>query len=151
MTEPVLEVVPGRSLGPFEIGMTEESLPGEFGYDVRPGASGLPDWLLVEGMPVKLYLETSETAGLDEIEVAAGLGGSARLSGVELLGRPVADVLADLEREGVEPPRPDPGDPDSYHARGWGFWLFEGDVASVIVERPEFFDDPPDLTNRMTV
>ena len=151
MTQRELEVVPGRSLGPFEIGMTHESLPGEFGYEVRPGAAGLPDWLSVKELPVKLFMETSETPGLDEIEVAAVLGARARLQEVELLGRPVADVLADLERAGVEPPREDRSDPDSYRARGWGFWLFEGDVASVLVDRPEFFDDPPDLMSRMTV
>jgi hypothetical protein len=38
-----------------------------------------------------------------------------------------------------------------YHARGWGFWLYGGEVASVNVERPEFFDGPPYLTSRMTV
>lgn len=151
MTERVLEAVSGRSLGPFEIGMTEASLPGEFEYEVLPGAAGLPDWLLVEGLPVKLFIETSETPGLDEIEVTTGLGAGARLRGVELLGRPVEDVLADLGRAGVEPPQEDPSDPDSYRARGWGFWLFEGEVASVIVDRPEFFDDPPDLMGRMTV
>jgi hypothetical protein len=146
----VLDIVPGHSLGPFEIGMAEASLPGEFEYEVRPGASGLPDSLDVKGLPVQLCPETTETPGIDEIEVSA-VGARARLRGVDLLGRPVADVLADLERAGVELPQEDPDDPDSYRARGWGFWLYEGDVASVLVERPEFFDDPPDLTGRMTV
>jgi hypothetical protein len=83
--EQVLEVVPGRSLGPFAIGMTEETLPADFEYEVRPGAAGLPDWLVVKDLPVKLYLETSPKPGADEIEVAAGLGVGARLGSVELV------------------------------------------------------------------
>jgi hypothetical protein len=101
--------------------------------------------VLVKGLPVKLHLETSEKPGIDEIEVAAGFGVDARLRGVEFLQRPVDEVLADLEREGEELPREDPEDPGSYHARGWSFWAPEGTIEGVVVERPEFFDDPPDL------
>jgi hypothetical protein len=143
--EQEFEAVPGRSLGPFEIGMSEESLPDEFEYEPQPGAAGLPGFVLVKGLPVKLHTETSDTPGTDEIEVAAGFGLGVRLDGVELLGRPVDEVLADLEGEGIETPQEDPEDPGSYHARGWSFWAPDGTIEGVVVERPEFFDDPPEL------
>ncbi len=144
-----LEIVPGRSLGPFEIGMTREALPGEFEYEVSPGAAGLPDSLVVGGLPVSLSLETSQEPGVDEIEVADGQGLSARLGSIEVLGRPVEDVLGNLEREGGDVPQEDEDDPGSYHARGWSFWAPDGEIEGVVVERPEFFDNPPDLLGGM--